>query len=109
VNKILQFFLLQLWLLVLSPYCCCLANAAVVVTLAVGRMMMLPRLCCCCLSNTFTNAAFGTTAYTYVFSAPTVTARVVALLLLPSCCGSFVVAVAVNNVAIATMLLLSLM
>ena len=43
------------------------------------------------------------------FSASTVTARVVALLLLPSCCGSFVVAVAVNNVAIAAVLRLFLM
>ncbi len=88
----------------LSPYCCCLANAAVVVTLAVGRMMLFPRQCCCCFSNTFTNAAFGTTAHTPVFSASPVTASVVALLLLPSCCGSFVVAVAVNNVAIAAVL-----
>ena len=44
-----------------------------------------------------------------VFSASTVTASVVALLLLPSCCGSFVVAVAVNNVAIAAVLRLFLM
>ena len=67
VNKILPFFLFQLWLLVLSPYCCCLANAVVVVTFAVGRMMLLPRQCCCCVLNTFTNTAFGT-VYNAVFS-----------------------------------------
>jgi hypothetical protein len=80
-------------------------------TVATGVVasLLLPRQCCCCFSNTFTNAAFKTTAYTSVFSASTVTASVVALLLLPSCCGSFVVAVAVNNVAIAAVLQLFLM
>jgi hypothetical protein len=57
----------------------CLTNAAVVVALLRVGMLLLPRQCCCCFSNTFTNAAFETTAYTSVFSASTVTAIVVAL------------------------------
>jgi hypothetical protein len=30
-------------------------------------VLLLPRQCCCCFSNTFTNAAFETTAYISVF------------------------------------------
>jgi hypothetical protein len=71
VNKILPFFLLQLWLLGLSPYCCYLANVAVVLWTQNCRLLLL------------TGGCHHRSCFFTAMFALTVAAGVVALLLLP--------------------------